>query len=85
MGGSMKGRRAAAREQREAEQAEAIAMTAAPDPQTGQVVTHPDDAPTPKEVQASKQAALEQQFADADAKAIEAVQDATLFRAVRGY
>lgn len=76
---------ASQREQKAAEQAAALAMTAAPDPQTGQTMTRPDDMPSRKQVEEARKAALESQFAAADEKGApspEEVADVTLRRAV---
>ena len=81
-------RTAAAREQKAANEAEALAMTAAPDPQTGQSMTRPGDKPSRKQVETARKSALEEQFAAADEKgaaSLEDIRDATLSRAIRGY
>jgi hypothetical protein len=98
MGGSMKGstmakapakkapaKRATARKATKAPTPEAVAMATVPDPQTGMASARVDEAPSPKAVKASQKAALDAQFGDADEKAREAIQDATLSRAVRGW
>lgn len=67
-------------EQREAIEAKRIEMATAPNPQTGMAELK-EEMPTAKEAKA----ALEQQFAEADARHDPEVADATLSRQIRGY
>ena len=86
MGGSMKAKRQAGREETEALKAEAATMATVSDPQSGGVSMATDDTPSVAEVKAARKAAVEQQFAEADAKGSpEELEAIRIGQQVRGY
>lgn len=82
MGGSRKGRTMAkaAKKPTKAIEEQRNVMATAPDPQSGM-----SQVKAEKPTASAAKKALEQQFAEADAKADPAVAEASLSRAIRGY